>query len=195
MSKVKILRGEDRILTLRVTTGIQPEPYDLSGVTRICVFFRQEQSFDLLEVNSDTVSAVPAQATKDNVIFTADTPGAGGNTISLVFNGSDTIDTVVTAWNMANPGNTVSHNGTGTDILSAETLDLGGGRDAYVPVSVLGNAVLGKIQVQLTESQTLKLRVSDDQDIKVKLDMGDPVSGERRLVMFRRALDVEEGSI
>lgn len=54
--------------------------------------------------------------------------GAIGNTITLVFNGTDDIDTVVAAWNAANPSNQVALiSGLGTEVLSANTYTLSGG--------------------------------------------------------------------
>jgi hypothetical protein len=68
-----------------------------------------------------------ASATHDGITFTADNQGWDGNDISLVFNGTDTVDTVVNAWNAANPTNTVSHDGAGTETPAAATVDLYGG--------------------------------------------------------------------
>jgi phage tail sheath protein FI len=75
------------------------------------------------------VSAVAATATEQSVLFTANTAGVIGNTISLVFDGVATIDAVVDAWNLANPSNTVSHDGTGTAVLTAATVNLADGVD------------------------------------------------------------------
>jgi hypothetical protein len=61
--------------------------------------------------------AVAATATEQTVTFTADNAGVDGNSISLVFDGIEDITTIVDAWNTANPTNTVSHDGTGTDVL------------------------------------------------------------------------------
>lgn len=60
--------------------------------------------------------------------FQAVEHGSIGNTITLVFNGTDDIDTVVTNWNTANPSNTVVLvYGAGTDVLTAATYTLSGG--------------------------------------------------------------------
>jgi len=54
--------------------------------------------------------------------------GTPGNSITLVFNGTDDVDTVVAAWNTANPSNTVVlTSGNGTDVISAQTQTLSGG--------------------------------------------------------------------
>jgi hypothetical protein len=59
-----------------------------------------------------------------NIIFTANVPGYNGQNISLVFNGSSTVATVVNAWNTANPTNTVSYTGLGTVVPTAQTVNL-----------------------------------------------------------------------
>ena len=61
------------------------------------------------------------------VVFNAVNLGVGGNTISLVFNGTSSVDTVVAAWNAGNMGNQVSFTGVGTSIPLAQTSNLGGG--------------------------------------------------------------------
>ena len=195
MSKAKLFRGEDRTLVLRTTIGPEREPLDLTDATRFAVFFRKESGIDLLEVNSVTVPAVAASIVYEGVTFTAVTPGAAGNGIALTFDGADDIDTVVNDWNTANPTNQVSHDGTGTDVLAAGTAQLEGGAEAFDPVAVIGNPVLGKVRVILNESQTQQLRVGNNQDFKMEIDKGDHPTGERRLVIFRNALDVEEGTI
>jgi hypothetical protein len=63
----------------------------------------------------------------DTITFTAVNPGPIGNSISLVFNGSSTVATVVAAWNSANPSNTVGFTGPGSDTPTAQTVNLGGG--------------------------------------------------------------------
>ena len=50
---------------------------------------------------------VAASVVYDTVTFTAVTPGIAGNSIALVFDSIDDIDTVVNAWNAGNPTNTV----------------------------------------------------------------------------------------
>lgn len=65
----------------------------------------------------------------NNGLYQADTPGIGGNTISLTFNGTtDTYASVLAAWNAANPSNTATLiNGTGSDIPDAQTIQFIGG--------------------------------------------------------------------
>lgn len=70
-----------------------------------------------------------ASATVGPNVFTADNPGEAGNSISLVFDGILDVSAVVTAWNTANPGNTVSFTGAGATVPSAQTTTLSGGAD------------------------------------------------------------------
>ena len=50
-----------------------------------------------------------------DIFFKAVNQGTAGNSISLVFNGTDDIDTVVDAWNLANVGNEVEAKGAKAD--------------------------------------------------------------------------------
>lgn len=60
--------------------------------------------------------------------FQATQHGAIGNAITLIFNGTDDVDTVVANWNTANPSNTVALiSGAGTDVFTANTYTLSGG--------------------------------------------------------------------
>ena len=65
--------------------------------------------------------------------FQADTIGDIGNSITLVFNGTDTAATVVSAWNLAHPNNTVSIvAGSGSTVPTPGTTKLiGGGTVEY----------------------------------------------------------------
>jgi hypothetical protein len=66
------------------------------------------------------------------VIIVADNVGAAGNSISLSFNGTDTIDTVLTAWNAANPSNAASVVAGDIDQIpsNGQTITLSGGVNA-----------------------------------------------------------------
>jgi hypothetical protein len=123
-------------------------------------------------------------------VFTADTAGANGNNISLVFDGVDDIDTVVNAWNVANPTNTVSHNGTGTDVLSAGTINLASGRDAWRDVEVISEEA-GKISIHLTDSDTQDFRRGNNQSFRVIIDK----DTDRRIALFDGMINVSDASI
>ena len=71
---------------------------------------------------------VQASAISGGATFTAVNFGVGGNSISLAFNGTADIDTVVNAWNAANTGNQVSFTGVaGSTVLGAQTVSLENG--------------------------------------------------------------------
>jgi hypothetical protein len=69
-----------------------------------------------------------------NVWIIADNAGAAGNSIELSFDGVDNIDTVLGAWNSANPSNTAAFAGYGGDAAqvpdNGETITLSGGAAA-----------------------------------------------------------------
>lgn len=77
-----------------------------------------------------TLNLESANGTYDNIDFTQDSPyysaipPALANKIEITFDGVSDTDTIINAYNLANPTNTVSHNGVGTDILSAGTVSL-----------------------------------------------------------------------
>lgn len=78
---------------------------------------------------------VQASATVGPNVFTAVNFGPGGNSISLVFNGVNSVSTVVAAWNAANPLNQVSFTGSGATVPTAQTVTLSGGADQSVRTS------------------------------------------------------------
>lgn len=94
--------------------------------------------------NGDEVAGTPAVAAEfsgqvagmtTDVTITADNDGTAGNSILLQFDGLDDIDTVLAAWNLANPGNTASLTGDGSQIPdNGEEIQLAGGA-AAVPDS------------------------------------------------------------
>jgi hypothetical protein len=104
-----------------------------------------DASFEVQSVkhkSGTSTAGVAATATEQGVTFTADNLGTIGDGISLGFNGIADVDAVVAAWNLANPSNTVSHDGAGTEVLTTATVNLSGGLEAFdaeplwpVPVS------------------------------------------------------------
>lgn len=69
-----------------------------------------------------------------DVTIVADNEGTAGNSVSLPFDGTDDIDTAISDWNLANPGNTVTlTDGDGSQIPdNLETIDLAGGVDEVI---------------------------------------------------------------
>jgi hypothetical protein len=82
------------------------------------------------------VGVIPGTST--SVTLTANTLGLVGNSIALVFTGSNSIATAITTWNVANPSNQVTlTTGDGTQIPTAQTLTLSGGMTYDGTFSVL----------------------------------------------------------
>jgi hypothetical protein len=64
----------------------------------------------------------------DQVTITANTAGTAGNNITLTFDGVDDVDTVIAAWNSANPSNQATlDNGDGSQVPDGDSLQLSGG--------------------------------------------------------------------
>lgn len=101
--------------------------------------------------NGENASGQDAGAT---VTVTADNVGVAGNTITLIFDGVASLDTVIGTWNAANAGNTASHDGVGTEVIPAEVLVLSGGKDAYSDGWLIRGT--GELFIQI-RSGTLKL--------------------------------------
>lgn len=79
---------------------------------------------------------IPGTAT--SVTITAVNSGSIGNSIALVFSGSNTITAEIAAWNIANPSNqALLSSGNGSQTPSPQTLNLSGGQDAGS--SLIGN--------------------------------------------------------
>lgn len=72
-------------------------------------------------------AGVKASGTHDSVTYTAVEYGTPGNSITLTFNGSDSILVVLDAWNTANPTNTVTTTADTSTIPAAGSVTLSGG--------------------------------------------------------------------
>jgi hypothetical protein len=94
-----------------------------------------DASFRALEVLHRSGTSLPAlfaSIVDQGATYTADIIGTVGNTISLVFDGVDDVDTVTDTWNLSNPANTVAFTGVlGTFVPTVITVTLAGGFDAY----------------------------------------------------------------
>lgn len=189
MPTINIVKGEDRVLVMRVVDEKTQEPFDLTGYTKITAQFKKSNN-TLLELTSNPVGGVAASIQYEGVTFTADNVGNDGNSITLVFNGSDDVATVVAAWNGANLTNQVSHDGIGSEVLTADTISLTGGVDAVIAVSVLGNSLLGKVQTLLSDTDTNSMRLGKNQTVRLIIDKGEHPNGDRRIALFRDAINV-----
>lgn len=193
--RLRIFRGQDKSFITRLTNSKNKDPISLAGTTLVQVIFEKEDRTKLV-LNNVTKPAIKAQAIAQNITFTAITAGSLGNAISLVFNGVDTVDTIVGAWNMANPSNTVEHNAVeGTTVLTSETVLLFGGYQEYKPVEIHGNEEIGKLLVTLTNSETNLLRAGIGKSFTVVIDKGADPSGIRNVGSFEQKLDIKESHL
>jgi ABC-type methionine transport system permease subunit len=81
---------------------------------------------------SGTVTGRPVGYPKT---LTALFKGTIGNSITLVFNGTDTVSAVTSAWNTANPTNTVGGDMSAFTVIDAQTVTLSGGLDYIATAS------------------------------------------------------------
>lgn len=185
--RLKIYKGQDKtvVFKLRHKNG---DPVDLTGLTNIYISFVKADRSDLI-LSKTQIAAKKASVSIYDLTFSADNAGANGNNIVLSFDGVQTVDEVVTAWNDANPANTVSYTGDANYVLPTQNIQLTGGYDAYIPVSIL-NEVLGKVQCILTDYDTNSLRIGKNQNIKFTLDYGNPPVGTRIITVLDGELDV-----
>jgi len=94
---------------------------------------------------------IPAAYAADNNLpnpfgVVADVPGDGGNSISLTFDGVDDVDTVVAAYNAANPSNTVTIKTGGISVPDPQTITLaGGGTTTNILGEFAGGVIFGNV--------------------------------------------------
>ena len=82
-----------------------------------------------------------ASDTYHGIVFTAANTGSIGNSISLIFDGIQTVSTIVTAWNVAHPTNQVSFSGLGSVVPPSGTANLNIATTWTVTPTVDGGAV------------------------------------------------------
>ncbi len=186
--RLKIYRGQDKtvIFKLRHKNG---DPVDLTGLTNIYVSFQKADRSELI-LSKTQVSAKKASATVYGISFIADNAGANGNNILLSFDGITIVDIIVSDWNTANPSNTVTYVGDENYVFPTQDIALTGGVDTYIPVTVVGDDILGKVQCILIEYNTSSLRIGKNQNIKFTLDYGPNPNGIRIITVLDGELDV-----
>lgn len=189
MAKVNIKRGSDKSFVIRLRTP-EDDPIDLTAITQITVKIPKKDNTKL-SINMDLTPASQAKILYQGATFQAVTAGPGGNSIALVFDGLQTVDTVVDAWNLANPSNQVSYSGVaGTLSLAAGTAQLTNGLSSYNKVSKLSPEVLGKIKIQLRDPDTIDLKLGQSVAIEVLLDEGAAPEGNQSGVVLPDAVNI-----
>lgn len=185
---ITIIKGEDKTLNLYITSN--KKPYDLTGWTNIAFTFKTQYG-GTLEKNS-TPYNTKAYALYNGTTFTAVTSGTSGNSISLVFTGTNTIAQAISTWNTANPSNTVTSNSINPqDVFPAGTVNLSHGQSNLIDVVVISE-VLGYVQVKLNDYDTVNLLAGRAINFKGIIDRGTPPEGNRRKIIFQNALEVVE---
>ncbi len=188
MAQVNIKRGSDKsfVIKLRALNG---DPINITDMTQITVKIPKKDNTKLV-INLDSIPTSYAKILYKGVTFTAVTAGPNGNLISLVFNGSQDIGTVVAAWNLANPANQVTHNGVNVNILDAGTAKLTGGLSSYVRVEKIAPYVLGKMKINLRNPDTLDLKLGQCIALEVLLDEGLDPEGEQQGFVIADAVNI-----
>jgi len=186
--RLVIKRGSDKSPIFKLRGKYSDDPMDLTGVFNITVELSKANRSKLI-LDMTEIPATKAYVNMAEVKIIADNAGASGNSIVLPFDGVTDIDTIVLDWNTINPSISVSHNGVGDEIYDG-TERLWGGLDAYTPVSIDGNEILGRVKLTLIETDTKLLKRGDNQSIKITIDFGAPPSGDRKIAIFDDRLDI-----
>jgi len=190
--RINIRRGADAAFKIFVINQ-EGRPYDLSGLT-FAQLKLPKQASGALSVDNSVVAAIASTRVEQNITFSALVPGAGGDAISLVFDGSEDLDTVIGVWNTANPANMVAHDGAGTEVLTAVSISLANGMDSYKAIEAHPDFVpqLGILLVILTDAQTTELRLGKNQVMQLTIDKGATPSGDRKIIDLVDSLTVNE---
>lgn len=192
--RLKIIQGTDKRVVLRLKPK-SGDPLDLTLATSIQFIFDAKDRTKITFANN-VIPAQKAYAKYLSVTYTAVTASKNGNGILLVFNGTDSIEDVIDAWNAANGGNQVGSDAEDDQVVpAAGSVRLSGGYDTYSPVAILGSPLLGKIVLTILEKETNMLKSGPNQSFKVLVDFGENTGGDRAGGFFENKLDVINSSI
>ncbi len=134
MAQATIVRGSDKKIRLKLRKR-NGDPYTKVGDAKLIEVKFTKKDGTTLILNDVQNAAKASTVLFQGVNYTAVTPGVGGNTIALVFNGSDNIQTVINAHNGANPTNQVSSDAADDQVVPiAGTATLVQGEDAFKSV-------------------------------------------------------------
>jgi len=190
-TRLKVVRGEDERFVLKLRTKSQQDPLDLSSATKISISLIKSNRTEIVLTN-EVLVAQKAKTKVWQVTFTALTPGVNGNNIQLDFDGIKTVQEIVDEWNIANPTNTIGHDGTGSTKLTGGLYTLSGGLPAYQAIEVVDSPILGRIKVTLLDTHTNQLRLGLNQSLTIKVDFGVHPTGNRVIAQLKNFLDVVE---
>lgn len=189
VSRLKIIKGEDKNLRFFLRGSVNRRPINLEDATNVqFVFERQDRTEAILDMVE--IPATKAFADFNGGKFIAINAGSDGNTIILTFDGVKDIQTVVNEWNAANPMNQVETYLLIDDFVPNPTqIRLSYGLNAYTPVQIT-NAVLGEVSLVLEDKVTNSFRIGENQSFRIIIDFGNPPQGTRRKAKVRNILDV-----
>ena len=112
-----LINGHQETVDLSINT-LGVEDIEINGV-----------SLSQAETHAFFTGTVPGTST--SVTITANNPGSVGNSIALVFTGSNSITSEIATWNGLNPSNQATlSSGDGSQVPSSQTLPLSGGFDS-----------------------------------------------------------------
>jgi len=106
-------------------------PLATAGGNFFWLAFRSDNIEDINGTFATFSGVLPGTSTA--VLIMANNPGTVGNTVALVFSGSNSISVAIATWNAANPTNQASlSSGDGTQIPTAQTQILGNGSQGSI---------------------------------------------------------------
>jgi hypothetical protein len=188
--RLEIPVGTDVTAVFRLRHPVTGDPVDLTNMSQVTMYLEDRFSRPFC-LGNVTVPAKAARIVYRDIELSAVTPGSAGNAIELVFDGVLTLAAVISAWNTANPGNQVQTTYSPTTVVpEAGTAVLEGGFDPYQQISIVGNPVLGKLQLILKVQDTLRLKIGNNQSLKLFVDFG--ITGPREGGDFQNLVDVTD---
>lgn len=177
----KIIRGIDKILNLKITNSAPPkDPYDMSDVDKILVQFPGDSETLKKWRLAKTGNTTNASDLISN-IDTTDIEEGEKITGTGIPVGATVLYTPASASPNAQPANTIKISTPATATGTGVALVIG-------DVEIVGNALLGKLKVTLSESETEALKIGANQTIEVLLQK----DGVTDIVPITSAITVEK---
>lgn len=188
ISRLKIIKGEDKRVSFFFKGSDSLRPVNLEEATNIqFIFERSDRQNAILDMVP--IPAVRAMIPFNGAEFRAMVAGSQGNMIILQFDGTNSINEAVEAWNTSNPANPVEFTGVGSFVPKPMSIRLADGLNAYTPVQIT-NAAIGEVSLLIEDRITNSLKIGNNQSFRVIIDFGEPPQGTRRKARISNILDV-----